>query len=120
MALGVDPSRLRNGSLKTGIPVQIVMLADIAAVLKHFRGIRVSMLRRVIQLLKEREINVRFDVAHRARISIPVPRPTKIACFVDYANIFKTGLTKASASQKTAKSGTCNDHVCMLADGRSR
>ena len=94
------------------------MPADVATVLEHLRCVGISMLWRIIELFDERQIDVSLDVAHRAGVSIPVPRPAKISRLVDDADIPEASLSQACAGEKTAETGAGNDDLGMLDDRR--
>src|SRR5262249_27573624 len=74
----VVPAHLRHFRLEAGVAVEIVLPPDRPAVRQDLRGASVFLRGHVLELLEERQINVRLDVAHRARVAIPVPGAAEI------------------------------------------
>src|SRR5215472_18350008 len=108
-ALLLAPSDFRDQGLKESAAIQIVLLADAARVREDFRREGILLFRQVSGLLEQRKIDVRLDVALRARIAIPVPGASKVAALLDDAQVLHARLTQTCAREQTAKA-TADDH----------
>jgi hypothetical protein len=75
------PTHLGDFRLEARPAVEIVLAADRAAVGEDLGRARVLLGRNVAELLEQRQVDVRLDVALRARIAIPVPRAAEVAAF---------------------------------------
>ena len=52
-----------------------------------------------------------LDIAHCARIPVPVPRAAEVACDIDYPNIADSGLSEPSRYQQPSPSASKNQHL---------
>ena len=57
----------------------------------------------IARLLQQRQIAIGFDIAHRARIAVPVPGAAEIAAGLDHAQALEADLPQARAGQETAE-----------------
>src|SRR5262245_54300822 len=108
-ALFLAPSDLPDQGLKEGAAVQIVLFADAARVREDFRREGILLFRQVSSLLEQRQINVRLDVALRARIAVPVPGAAEVAALLDDAKVLNARLAQACAREQTAEAAA-DDH----------
>ncbi len=77
------------------------------------------MLGSVVELLEQRQVDVSFDIAHRAGIPVPVPGAAEVTAVVDDANVTKARLVQAGARQEAAKA-TAGDHDLGMIGQRLR
>ena len=68
---------------KQASSVEAVVLADRPAVGEDLRRPDVLLRRHVAELLEQRQVDVRLDVAHRARVAVPVPGAAEVAALLD-------------------------------------
>ena len=85
------------------VVVEIVVPRDASAVLENLRRERVFVLRHVAELFEQRQIAIRFHVAHRAGIAVPVPGAAEIAGALDHAQVLEAGLAQPRAHQQSAE-----------------
>ena len=64
---------------KHALVVQAEVPADPAAVLEDLGAVGVLLGRHVADLLEQRQVDVRLDVALHARVAVPVPRAAEVA-----------------------------------------
>ena len=96
--IGFDPPAIvivlpRYGShlgAEAGVGVEIKVLCDVFAVREDFGGKRILILRDVAKFFAKRQVDVGFCIAGGARVTVPVPGPTKVAAFFDQAEVVKT------------------------------
>jgi hypothetical protein len=73
------PGYLFDLRLKQGIAIQIEFPPDPAGMFQNFRCVGVFFLWNVPRLLKQRQIDIRLDIALCARITVPVPGAAEVA-----------------------------------------
>ena len=96
--IGFDPPAIviafpgNGGHLgaEAGIGVEVKVVCDVFAVRENFGGKRILILRHVAEFFAERQVDVGFRIAGGARVTVPVPGPTKVATFFDQAEVVKT------------------------------
>ena len=93
------------------------MLADAPGVGADLVGLGVALGRHVAGFLKQRHVNVRFDVARRAGITIPIPRPAEVAANLDDADALDPGLAQPRRGQQPAEAAANDQHVGRIVDG---
>ena len=74
--------------------------------LQNFRCVGVFFFRDVPGLLEQRQIDVRLDIALRARITVPVPGPAEVSALFDYADVLDASLAQTRARHQTTKAAT--------------
>src|SRR5207244_8561907 len=89
---------------------------DGAGVLEDLWRVRVLLLGDVADLLEEREVDVRLDVAHRAWVPVPVPRPPEVAALVDDADVAHAGLPQPGAGEQPAEAAAEDSHVDLVVE----
>ena len=67
--------------------VEAEVAADACAVLEDLGAEGVLLLRHVADLLEQRQVDVRLDVALRARVAVPVPGAAEVAAVLDDAEV---------------------------------
>ena len=83
--------------LQAGTLVETEVAGDGAAVLEDLRRARVLLRRDVADLLEQRQVDVRLDVARRARVAVPVPGAAEVAALLDEAEVVDAGLAQPRA-----------------------
>ena len=81
------PAHLGHFRLEARVAVEIVLAADGAAVREDLGRARVLLARHVAELFEQRQVDVRLDVAHRARVAVPVPGAAEVAALLDDADV---------------------------------
>src|SRR5579872_6202672 len=109
--LVLQPAHLADLGLETGQAIEIECLADAARMRTDLVGETVFLLRDVAGLFQQRQVDVAFDIALRAWISIPVPGAAEVAAFLDDANILDPGLAQARRRQQAAETAAHDHHV---------
>ena len=74
----------------------------------------VLLLRDVADLLEQRQVDVRLDVALRARVAVPVPRAAEVAALLDDADVVDAGLAQPGAGEQPAEAAADDDHVDLV------
>ena len=75
---------------------------------------RVLLLRDVADLLEQRQVDVRLDVALRARVAVPVPGAAEVAALLDDADVVDAGLLEAGAGEQAAEAAADDDDVDLV------
>src|SRR5579872_4023085 len=109
--LVLQPAHRADLGLEAGQPIEIECLADPARMRTDLVAETVFFLRDVAGLFQQRQVDVAFDVALRAWISIPVPGAAEVAAFLDDANILDPGLAQARRRQQSAEAAAHDHHV---------
>ena len=106
---GFVPTQLGDLGLEERVVVQVVVLADRPAVRQDLGGVGVLLLGDVPDLFEQGQIDVGLDVAHRARVAVPVPGAAEVATLLDHADVVDAGFTQTSAGQQPAEP-SADDH----------
>src|SRR5205085_11440295 len=72
-----------------------------------------------VQLFEQRHVDVGLDVAHRARIAVPVPRAAEVAAALDDAYVLDAGFAQASAREQTAEAAADDDDLDLVEERRA-
>ena len=96
------------------------MLADAPGVGADLVSLGVSLGRHVAGFLEQRHVDVRFDVARRTGVAVPVPRPAEVAADLDNANTLDTRLAQPRCSQQTAEAAADDQDVNRVIDRGTR
>ena len=86
----VFPGNRGHLGAEAGVGVEVKVFRDMFAVRENFGGKRILILRHVAEFFAERQVDVGFRIAGGARVTVPVPGPTKVATFFDQAEVVKT------------------------------
>ena len=76
------------------------------AVLEDLRAVRVLLGRDVADLLEQRQVDVRLDVALRARVAVPVPGAAEVAALPKEGAAAPTSFKQAGASRQAREPPT--------------
>ena len=76
----------------------------------------VLLLRHVADLLEQRQVDVRLDVALRPRVAVPVPRAAEVAALLDEPDVGDPGLLQAGAGEQPAEASADDDHLDLIGD----
>ena len=90
---GLVPVHLGHLGLEQRVAVEIVVPADGLAVRLDLRTVGVLLLRDIVEFFEQRQIDVRLDVALRARVTVPVPRPAEVTAGLDHPDAVDAGLS---------------------------
>ena len=87
------------------------MLADATRMRADLVAEAVLLLGDVAGLFQQRQVDVAFDVALSAGISIPVPGAAEVAALLDDADILDPGLAQTRRGQEAAEAAADDHHV---------
>src|SRR5690348_242565 len=104
----VIPAHLGHFGLEADIAIEIELARDGAAVFEDLRRAGIFLDRHVADFFEQRQINVGFDVAGRARIPVPVPGAAVVAALLDHAEVLDAGLAQPRAGEQAAEAAA--DH----------
>src|SRR5205085_10978797 len=90
------------------------------AILQDLRPSRILLGRYVIELLEQRHVDIAFDIACRAGVSIPVPSPAEVAGLLDDAKILDAGFPQSCCCQQTTKASADYNDINALRQSGSR
>ena len=116
---GLVPGHAGDLGLETGVGIEVVLLADGAAVGQDLRRAGILLDRHVADLFQQRQIDVGFDVASRAWIAVPVPGPAEVAALLDDANVLHPGLAQPRGGQQAAEAAADHHHLDLIGQGRA-
>src|SRR5207237_7313375 len=88
------PADVGHLGLEARVVVQPEVLADVLAVLEDLGRVRVLLLGHVADFFEQRQVDVGLDVAHRARVAVPVPRAAEVAALLDDAHVVDAGFVQ--------------------------
>ncbi len=84
------------------------------AVSEDLGGLGVLLLRDVADLLEQREVHVRLDVAGGARIAVPVPRAAEVTALLDQTDVVDAGLPEPGSGEQTAEAAADDQHLDVV------
>src|SRR5579885_211701 len=116
----VAPDHVPDLGLKQGSAVEIELLSDAPGVRQDFRRERIFLFGDVTGLFEQRQIDVRLDIALRARVAVPVPGPAEISALLDDANVLDSGLTQPRAREQAAEAAADDQHFDRIVERRPR
>src|SRR5262249_61979344 len=102
--------------LETGAAVKVELPADRFAVRQDLGRMRVLLPGYVADLLEQRQVDVGFDVALRARVAVPVPGAAEVAALFDDAHVVDPGLAQARAREQSAEATADHHHFYIAGD----
>ena len=111
------PLHVGHLGLEAGVAVEVVLAPYGFGVLEDFRGEAVLLLRDIAELLDERQIDVRLDVALGARITVPIPSAAEVAALLDDADVLNARLAQPGTGQESAKAAADDDDVGVVRQG---
>ena len=108
------PAQFGHFRLEAGVAIQIELLSDRAAVRKNLRRAAVLLLRHVTELLQQRQVDVRLDIAGRTGVAVPVPGAAEVAALFDQPDVFDVCFAQSRAGQQTAEPATDHHHIDVV------
>ncbi len=88
-----------DAGVEQGVGHEVEPVGDRFEVLQDLLAERVATRGDVVELLEHRHVDVRLDVAHDARVAVPVPGAPDAARLVDDADPFDSGLAETGSGQ---------------------
>ena len=107
----LQPAHLADLGLEAGQAIEIELLANPTRMRTDLVAETVFFLGDVAGLFQQRQVDVAFDVALCAWISIPIPGAAEVAAFLYDANILDPGLVQARRGQEAAEAAAHDHHV---------
>ena len=114
MPVGVVPAHLGDLGLETRVAVQVEVSADRLAVGEDLGRLGVLLLRHVADLLEQRQVHVRLDVARSAGVAVPVPGAAEVAALLHHADVVDAGLTEPGAGEQASEAATDDQHLDLV------
>src|SRR5262249_23611524 len=78
---------------------------------------RILLLRDVAGFLEQRQVDVRFDIALRSGVAIPVPGAAEVAALLDDAKVLHARLAQTCAREQAAEAAADNQNLQRLMQG---
>ena len=103
--------------VEEGVGLELEALGDRLEVVPDLLAEGVTPGRDVVELLEHREVHVRLDVAHHARVPVPVPGSADATRLIDDADPLETGLAELGPGQDTGDPPTDDHDVNLVHDG---
>ena len=113
----VVPDHAGDLGLEERGPVHVEMAAEQLAVLEDLGGVGVLHGRHVAGLLQHREVDVGLDVAHAARVPVPVPGAAEVAALLDDPEVGDAELGQVGGGEHPAEA-TADDDDLGVGDDR--
>ena len=102
--------------MEEGVVDQVVLLRDPLQVLEDLVAEGESPLRDVLHVLEHRHVDVGLDVAHHARVAVPVPGPADSTCLVDQPDLGHPDPPELRARHQTGNARTDDGHVDLVGE----
>ena len=127
-AVGADPPAggavvpLRSGhpGVEEGVGHEVEPVGDRLQVQPDLLAGGVALGRDVVELLQHREVDVRLDVAHHARVAVPVPGAADAAGLVDDADPLDARLAQLGAGEDAGDPAADDHDVDVVGDRVAR
>src|SRR5262245_30139196 len=100
------PFALHDAGVEQRVVLQAELLADRVEIEADLLAERVASGGDVAHLLEHRHVDVRLDVAHDARVPVPVPGAADPAGLVDQADVVDAGVAQLRAGDDLYYAGT--------------
>ena len=94
------------------------MLGDAPAVREDLVALGVFLGRDVAELLQQRHVHVRLDVARYAGVPVPIPGAADVGSLVDEPDALHTELAQPGPGQQSAESGADDRDIDVVAQWR--
>ena len=107
----VIPSHLLDPSAEAGAGTQVKLLRDLLGNIKNFVGVGVTFLGCVAELVEQRQIAVRLDVALGTGIAVPVPGATEVTRLLDNTQVRNTLFPQTRGTEHATETGTDDQHI---------
>ena len=111
------PADLMDLGLQADVAIQVVMFGDALAVREDLWALCVLLGWDVAQLLEQRHVHVRLDIAGDTRIPIPVPGASHIGGLVDQPDALHAQFPEPGPDQKPAEAGADDRDVHLIEQG---
>ena len=112
----VVPAHLAHPGLEAGVLVQVVVAGDGLAVFEDLGCVRIFVFRDVVQLLEQRQVAIRLDVAHGAGVAVPIPRAAEVTGLLNHPEVVEAGLAQPSAHEQTAETAADDSHLHLVVE----
>ena len=113
-SVAVVPAHLGDFRLEARIAVEIEVATDRLAVGEDLGGLGVLLPGDVADLLEQRQVDVRLDVAGGAGIAVPVPRAAEVAALLDDADVVDPRLPQPGAGEQAAEAAADDQHLDLV------
>ena len=111
-ALGLFvPDHVLDFGLEKRVLVHVEATTKFLAVRKNLRRKCVTVGRHEAGFFEHRQVHVRLNVTHRARVTIPVPGAAEVAALFDDAEVVNAELAKIRCFKHSAETAANNDGV---------
>jgi hypothetical protein len=94
------PPQPRDLGLEADVAVEVELLGDGPGMVEDLLPAAVLLPGDVVELLEQRQVHVRLDVARHARIAVPIPGTAEVAPLLDDADVFDPELAQARSGQQ--------------------
>jgi hypothetical protein len=101
---------------REGVRVEVEGAGQKPGVLEDLRGAGVPLSRHEPGLLEEREVRVRLDIAHAARVAIPVPGATEVTRLLDDPKVGDPMPAEVDRREHSGEAATDDHDRCLLGD----
>ena len=115
-AMILVPVHGRDFRAEQGLVIEAVVPRDPLRMFEDFRRAGVLLHRHVAGLLQQRQVDVAFDVACRARIAVPVPGAAEIAALLHHADVPEPCLLQLCRRQQAAEPTADHADLDMIRD----
>jgi hypothetical protein len=117
---GVVPLGARHPGVEQGVGREVEALGDGLEVLADLLAGGVAGGGDVVELLEHRQVDVGLDVAHHARVAVPVPGAADAPGLVDDADPLDAGLAQLGPGEHAGDAPADDDDVDLVGDGIAR
>ena len=111
-----QPLGAGHPGVEQGVGHEVVPVGDCLEVLEDLLAERVPTRGDVLELFEHRHIDVRLDVAHHARVAVPVPGTPDAARLVDDADPFDARLAEPGSGQGPGDTPAHDHDVDVVGD----
>ncbi len=108
------PLRALDHGLEQRLVVEVEVATQQPAVLEDLGRGRVALGGHVARLLEQRKVGVGLDVAHAARIAVPVPRAAEVAALLDQPEVGDAELGQADRGEHPAEAAADDEDLGLL------
>src|SRR6516165_4758214 len=108
------PADLSDLCLEHRVAIEVELHPDPLGMLEDLGCVGVLLFRDVAGLLEQRQVDIRFHIALRSRIAVPVPGPTEVAAFLDNSEIVYSRLFQTGGCQQTTETAADYQHPDLV------
>ena len=105
-----------HSGMEKGVVFEVETVGDRLEVASDLLAERVAAGGDVIELLEHREVDVRLDVAHHARVAVPIPGSPDAARLVDDADPLEAGFAEVGAGEDPGDPPAHDDDINFVGD----